>query len=84
MMKLRALYAVNQRTTKAGTFLLEHQKVCINLLQRSFILLIKPRFNVIKHDTVPMQLIYIPFSFYSRSFTVYCKDKLAQMSIYSA
>ena len=57
MMKLRALYAVNQRTTKAGAFLLEHQKVCINLLQRSFILLIKPRFNVIKHDTVPMQLI---------------------------
>ena len=57
MMKLRALYAVNQRTTKAGTFLLEHQKVCINLLQRSFILLIKPTFNVIKHDTVPMQLI---------------------------
>lgn len=57
MMKLRALYAVNQRTTKAGTFLLEHQKVCINLLQRSFILLIKSRFNVIKHDTVPMQLI---------------------------
>lgn len=57
MMKLRALYAVNQLTTKAGTFLLEHQKVCINLLQRSFILLIKPRFNVIKHDTLPMQLI---------------------------
>ena len=48
---------LDQRTTKAGTFLLEHQKVCINLLQRSFILLIKPRFNVIKHDTVPMQLI---------------------------
>ena len=57
MMKLRALYAVNQRTTKAGTFLLEHQKVCINLLQRSFILLIKPRCNVIKHDPVPIQLI---------------------------
>lgn len=57
MMKLRALDTVNQWTTKAGTFLLEHQKVCINLLQRSFILLIKPRFNVIKHDTVPMQLI---------------------------
>ncbi len=57
MMKLRALYAINQRTTKAGTFLLKHQKVCINLLQCSFILFIKPRFNVMKHDTVSMQLI---------------------------
>lgn len=61
MMKLRALNAINQWTTKAGTFLLEHQKVCINLLQRSFILLIKPRFNVIKHNTVPMQLIRYTF-----------------------
>ena len=57
MMKLRALYPINQRTTKAGAFLLKHQKIRINLLQRSFILLIKPRLNVIKHDTVSMRLI---------------------------
>ena len=57
MMELRALHAVNQRTTKARTFFLKYQKVCVNLSQRRLILLIEPRLDVIEHNAVSMRLI---------------------------